>query len=101
VFVFSDVPYAPIITANQMKRSIELSWTPGNPADDVEMITWYTIEFNNQSYNTTLSIKYLTSTLDLTSLKPYTYYFIRINAISTVGQGLWSPWQTVRTAIAG
>jgi hypothetical protein len=89
------------MTLKSSQRSIQLKWTPGNPADDVGMITWYIIEFNNQSYITTLSIKYPTSTLDLTSLKPYTKYFIRINAISAVGQGLWSGLKTVGTTIAG
>jgi hypothetical protein len=85
--------------ANPDKRSITLRWSV-NSGDDVGTITWYTIEINNQSSFIKYSAQYPTSTYELTYLKPYTQYYLRINARSIVGSGLWSPWNSVKTSIA-
>jgi hypothetical protein len=102
IVVYVDTPEtAPVVSANPNKRSIRLSWTPLNPTDDVGRITWYTIEFNNQSSIITHSVKYSSSTFNLTYLKPYTNYTVRMNAKSFVGTGPWSTLKHITTYIAG
>jgi hypothetical protein len=101
LIAYLDVPGTPVISATPMKGSIRLSWTPLIPTDDVGTITWYTIEFNNQSSIFTHSAKYPSSTYTLTYLKPYTNYSARMNAKGFVGQGIWSAWKKVSTSIAG
>jgi len=92
-YYLPDVPAAPSVLTFTNETRIQLYWNPASMvSDDVGMITWYNIEFINESIVTKFSVPHPTATFDLTFLKPSTDYSVRMRAVSNVGRGLWSTW---------
>jgi hypothetical protein len=96
-----DIPEAPSNQVTPDKRSVLLRWNNFQTNDGTAKS--FSIEVNNK---TCLIKKYPSqnhpiNTLNITNLKPYTEYEIKMKAIKTDSKPLWKSTTKVKTLIAG
>ena len=91
LFTFTEGPY---VTPHQ--RSLQLKWGIMNG-----QVTSFLIEIRNKTAVTQFTLSNTTLEYDLTNLKPYTEYSIRLNVSFTNKPNLMSNWINVTTKSAG
>jgi len=101
LFVPTDVPQSPLLTAVSHQRMISLNWTTLDITDDVGLITHYIIQLKNLTSVKNIQVPSSECAYNLTFLRPYTNFTIKMQAVTRVGHGLWSSLERVRTQIAG
>ena len=91
----SDVPAAPssVNVQSIQARTAEVKWnTPAQGPAEGSILT-HVLKYHvvgNPNNITTVTINSNPKTYQLSNLVPYTNYRVKIAAISTVGEGLWS-----------
>lgn len=80
---------------------ISINWTIFDVTDDVGVVQYYIVQFNNLTSTRNIKIQPSENEYNLTYLRPYTNFTIKIQAVTKVGLGLWSSLKTVTTKIAG
>ena len=68
-------------------RSAVITWEPPSEEDQNGIITNYTISVAVTGTNETFLLYSVSTSITIATLKPYTTYFLRVAASTSVGQG--------------
>ena len=99
--LFSEKPGQPAVQVNARDanaRSALVTWSYSLGADEMP-VTAYNLEYRNSTHKDDISLG-VVFRKQISNLKPYTAYSVRLIATSVLGKGLWSNVQNFTTKTA-
>ena len=99
--LFSEKPGQPAVQVNPSNvnaRSALVTWSNSLGADEMP-VTAYNLEYRNSTHKDDISLG-VVFRKQISNLKPYTAYSVRLIATSVLGKGLWSNFQNFTTKTA-